>query len=395
MTSDLDPYKYDLPEDRIADRPLEKRDSSKLLVYKDKTISHQRFTDAINFIPNGATVFFNNTKVIAARLYFLKSTGAKIEVFLTEPIEPFADFQKAFTTKNSCTWKCIIGNLKKWKEKDVLSIDQGRFNIKAILKDRDQGLVHFEWTDDVSFLEIIEQSGHIPLPPYLNREEETEDKERYQTVFSKLEGAVAAPTAGLHFTAEFLDQMDQAGIIRDELTLHVSAGTFRPIKVENFEEHDMHNEKIILSKKNIESIIECKGPVFAVGTTALRTLESLYWYGTMLLKDPKSDFRIAKDTPYLIDQKPNLHTSLKAVLEKLKTEGKDEIYGETEIFIYPGYEFKVVDGLFTNFHMPGSTLILLVAAFVGNDWKKIYQEALTNNYRFLSYGDTSLLFRHK
>ncbi len=395
MDSDLSQYQYDLPNDRIAKHPLDQRDASKLLIYKEGEITHKRFSDALDYLPSGSTIFFNNTKVIAARLYFFKPTGAKIEVFLTEPMAPFTDFQQAFGATKSCMWKCIIGNLKKWKDGEVLSMKMDQTHLTASLEDRGNNLVRFEWEDQVPFLEIVEQAGHVPLPPYLNREEESEDKDRYQTVFSKLEGAVAAPTAGLHFTEEVLKEIDTCGILRDELTLHVSAGTFRPIKTEKFTDHDMHNEKIIIRKQNIENLLAAPGPIFCVGTTALRTLESLYWYAVKLTENPEATFKIEKEDPYLRPNAPSRSEALQALLEKFDRESVNELHGETEIFVYPGYDIKIVDGLFTNFHMPGSTLILLVAAFVGEDWKKIYDEALDNNYRFLSYGDTSLLFRNK
>lgn len=392
-STSLDKYLYDLPDEKIAKHPLANREDSKLLYYKNSTISHCSFKEVASLIPKDSLLFLNNTKVIAARLFFHKDTGAQIEVFLTEPILPHTEFQKALKAKNKCTWKCMIGNLKKWKDENVLSLQLNEsLTIEARLANREENLVEFSWAGEQEFLEIVEAAGHVPLPPYLNREEEAEDKERYQTVFSELEGAVAAPTAGLHFTEDILSDLQARGISQDRLTLHVSAGTFRPIKDLDFKNHNMHNERIIVNRSNVENILASKGPIIPVGTTALRTLESLYWFGVKLTKNPEARFFVEKNDPYENKlQGVSLQNAMEALLLKMDNAEQFEIKGETEIFIYPGYEFKVAQGLFTNFHMPGSTLVLLVAAFVGEDWKGIYQEALNNDYRFLSYGDTSLL----
>lgn len=396
MTSDsasLDNYLYDLPDEKIAKHPLANREDSKLLLFKDDQIYHESFKNVADLVPQDALLFLNNTKVIAARLYFQKDTGAQIEVFLTEPILPHSEFQQALKAKNQCTWKCMIGNLKKWKDENVLTLQLSETTIiTAKLVNRDTGLVEFSWAGDQEFLSIVEAAGHVPLPPYLNRKEEAQDKDRYQTVFSEHEGAVAAPTAGLHFTDDILEGLESKGVKIDKLTLHVSAGTFRPIKVDDFKNHDMHNERIIIGRINIENILNHAGAIIPVGTTALRTLESIYWYGVRLTIDPKSPFKIEKNDPYEISHhQVTLEASMKAILDKMDREVIDELKGETEIFVYPGYDFKVADGLFTNFHMPGSTLVLLIAAFVGEPWKKIYQDAIRRDYRFLSYGDTSLL----
>ncbi|MGL1884928.1 MAG: S-adenosylmethionine:tRNA ribosyltransferase-isomerase [Reichenbachiella sp.] len=390
--TELDQYLYQLPEERIAKHPLSNRDDSKLMIYKNGDISHQAFKNVITHVPDNATIFLNNTKVIAARLFFQKSTGAKIEVFLTEPIAPHTEFQQALKVQHQSTWKCMIGGLKKWKDQTEIYLTLGKIELTATLIDRANCHVQFSWNTDDEFLAIIEAAGHTPLPPYLNREEETEDKERYQTVFSEKEGAVAAPTAGLHFTDEILADLANKNCNIDRVTLHVSAGTFRPIKDDDFSKHDMHNERIIIHRYNIESILSTKGPIMAVGTTALRTLESTYWYGVLLTQDPNAAFFIEKDTPYQTEP-TELRAAMQAILDKMDTIQTDVLKGETEIFVYPGYEFKVVEGLFTNFHMSASTLVLLVAAFVGPDWKELYTQALNNDYRFLSYGDTSLLWR--
>lgn len=387
-------YLFELPDEKIAKHPLQNRDDSKLLIYRNQQIQHENFKDVQQFVPQNATIFLNNTKVIAARLFFQKETGAKIEVFLTEPVSPYSEFQKALKAQHTCTWKCMIGNLKKWKDNSSIFLKLNNIELEAKLIDRSHGLVEFSWNTADEFLTIVEATGHVPLPPYLNREENSEDKDRYQTVFSEKEGAVAAPTAGLHFTEEILDKLEQDGHTIDRVTLHVSAGTFRPIKTEDFRAHDMHNERIIIHRHNIENILTSKGTILAVGTTAMRTLESTYWYGAMLTQNPKADFSIQKDSAYLEElQNISLADSMTAILKKMDETNSTSLQGETEIYIYPGYDFKVVEGLFTNFHMPGSTLVLLVAAFVGEHWKTIYQEALQNGYRFLSYGDTSLLLK--
>lgn len=398
MTS-LEEYLYHLPESKIARYPLAERDLSKLLKYQEGKISHHIFRDVKGLVPKDSLLVFNNTKVIAARMFFNKPTGAKIEIFLTEPVLPHSDFQLALKAKKSCTWKCMIGNAKKWKEGAlnmvVCSNTYGEFTVQATLINREHNLVRFDWETSCDFLDIIESGGNVPLPPYLNREAEKDDKARYQTVFSELEGAVAAPTAGLHFTDAIIDDLEKSGIQTDYLTLHVSAGTFRPIKEKDFTNHPMHNEKIIISRQNIENLLSASGHIIPVGTTAMRTLESTYWYGARLLKDASAGFNIEKNAPYQapVSSHPSMQEALQAVLDKMQSEKLDILAGETEIFIYPGYDFKVCSGLFTNYHQPGSTLILLVAAFIGDDWKKIYQEALTKDYRFLSYGDTSLLLR--
>ncbi len=396
MTS-LEDYLYDLPDEKIAKYPLAQRDQSRLLKYEQGTISHHQFQQAAQLVPQNSLLVFNNTKVIAARLYFFKPTGAKIEIFLTDPVAPHADVQLTLKATKACTWKCIIGNAKKWKNDTlILPIDlpDGKaIQVSAVLTDRENGLVTFEWPGEWTFLDIIELAGKVPLPPYLNREAEQHDKDRYQTVFSKHEGAVAAPTAGLHFTDQIIADMESRGITTDYLTLHVSAGTFRPIKEKDFTNHPMHNEKIVVNRQNIENLLHARGPVIAVGTTAMRTLESTYWYGAALLHNPNAPFHIEKNAPYTTpaSEHASKDEALKAILKKMDECGADSLSGETEIFIYPGYDFKLCNGLFTNYHQPGSTLILLVAAFIGDSWKKVYQEALENDYRFLSYGDTSLL----
>ncbi len=313
-----------------------------------------------------------------------KETGARIEIFLLEPVHPSKVHEEVMNTQTSTTWKCMIGNAKKWKENTSLYLKD--LNLKATRIAEDQ--VRFDWDSDVTFSDLLLEIGKVPLPPYINREATEADEERYQTVYSKMKGAVAAPTAGLHFTEEIISKLKKKGIKTDYLTLHVSAGTFQPIKEKNIVNHPMHNEKIWITKENIEHIISVD-KLITVGTTAMRTIESLYWYGVKILNG-ETEFFIKRDDAYEL-QPVSKEDSLKAVLNYMTKRDLEKIGGQTEIFIYPGYTFKLCYGLVTNYHLPASTLILLVAAFVGDNWKVIYKEALSNDYRFLSYGDSSFL----
>lgn len=343
---------------------------------------------------------FNNTKVIPARLIFQRETGAKIEIFLLKPIAPNSVINEIMINTESVTWETMIGNLKKWKEGEILQgevdIQGQQCIISAKLVDRDTKAVQFNWTgNNIPFVYIVEASGEVPLPPYLNRKATEEDKPRYQTVYSKKEGAVAAPTAGLHFTPTVLDQLQQKGVKQEFLTLHVSAGTFQPIKNEKVTEHAMHSEQMVVELETVEGLANHQEKIIAVGTTSMRSLESLYWFGVKLILDKDSHFMIPKLYPYHHhkNELPSRNDSFKAILDFMQEKQLKEITGSTEIFIMPGYDFKVCDGLITNFHQPSSTLILLVAAFTQGDWRKIYNEALKNEYRFLSYGDSNLLWR--
>jgi len=388
-------YTYELPENRIAQYPLEQRDQSKLLVYEDGKINHSRFISLPELLPSQSTLFFNDTKVIPARLRFQKETGATLEIFLLNPVAPSPLVQVAMGATGNATWHCTIGNLKRWSSKTSLIKKIGDLTVEANLIDRDQGLVEFLWQpSSKTFAEVISLMGFIPLPPYLNREAEKGDSETYQTVYSHHEGAVAAPTAGLHFTKTVLDNLRAKGHATEFLTLHVSAGTFQPVKVENATEHTMHGEQVVVTKKNLEAILAAKS-IGAVGTTSLRTLESLYWYGVKLIESGDQPFLISQNEPYKLPTHYSRQKAIERVLSKLEKDSSDTLIGETSIYAVPGYTYRVVDFLITNFHQPGSTLILLVAAFVGPDWKKIYQKALENDYRFLSYGDSSLLFKAK
>lgn len=389
-------YTYDLPEDRIAMYPLANRSESNLLVYKSGEIEHKKFNSLPTELDDKATLFFNNTKVIPARLHFQKDTGALIEIFLLEPVAPTRDIAASMLVKNTCVWKCMVGNFKKWKGDTrltlPLTITSEEIDLHATIHDREEKLIEFSWTGDSSFVDIIEAAGKVPLPPYINREVDKEDHDRYQTIYSAHEGAVAAPTAGLHFTNEVIAQLKEKGITLDYLTLHVSAGTFQPVKEENALDHPMHSEQVVISIQNLETLLQSK-QVISVGTTSMRTLESLYWFGVKILKEKDYTFQIPKLYPYQHADfdLPSMKESIGAVKDYMTAQNISQINGHTEIFIFPGYTFRVCDGLVTNYHLPGSTLILLVAAFVGEDWRTIYKEALENNYRFLSYGDSSLL----
>lgn len=394
----LSEYWYNLPDERIAKYPLAKRDRSKLLVYKGKlgNIKHNAFMNMAEQLPADASLFFNNTKVIPARLLFHKATGATIEIFLLEPESPSSEIATTMLSKAKTTWHCMVKNMKKWKHDEVLvrplTIEEKTVTIKAHLTDPVAPAVTLEWDGDISFARLLEALGEVPLPPYLKRKAEETDKQTYQTVYSEKDGAVAAPTAGLHFTQEVLQQIREKGIKTHFLTLHVSAGTFQPIKEEMVVKHPMHSEQMVVSKENILAILESKR-TFAVGTTSMRTLESLYWFGAKLLLEGNGPFVVEKLTPYQYEDAslPTKEEAMEAILSYMDNLQVDIITGHTSIFIFPGYQFRICNGLITNFHQPGSTLILLVAAFVGPDWQKIYSEALTHDYRFLSYGDSSLL----
>ena len=400
-------YNYPLPDDRIAKFPLAQRDSSKLLVYNRGQVSHDVFTSLPGYLPKGALMIFNNTRVIQARLHFHKpacggpkSTGALIEVFLLEPAVP-SDYQIMFTETEKCSWYCLIGNLKRWKA-DVVTlsttvvIDGRTVTLKA-----SRGPVHgtshrvdFRWDGGVSFAQLLEAAGEIPIPPYLNRESQESDRTTYQTVYSKIKGSVAAPTAGLHFTDRVLKDLDDHGIDREELTLHVGAGTFRPVKSEEIEGHEMHTEYIAVRKATIQKLIAHGGRAIAVGTTSVRTLESLYYIGLYLGTHPdatEEDMHVGQWTPYQTDSDTGTVQALQNILDYMNLHGLDVLKTSTQIIIAPGYRYHIVCMMVTNFHQPQSTLLLLVSAFLNGDWRKVYSYALSHDFRFLSYGDSSLL----
>lgn len=392
-------YNYPLADERIAKFPIAQRDHSKLLLYKHGEVGEDVFYNLPKYLPSGALMIFNNTKVIQARIHFRKETGALIEVFLLEPAGP-TDYELMFQTTSTCSWLCMVGNLKKWKE-GFLTRD---FEIKGenltLVAERikEQGtsqLVKFTWNNtNITFADILETVGELPIPPYLNRETQESDKETYQTVYSKIKGSVAAPTAGLHFTESVLKDLDDHGIDREELTLHVGAGTFKPVKSKEIEDHEMHTEYISVHRSTLEKLIRHEGKAIAVGTTSVRTLESLYYIGVRLSKSPEAteeDLHINQWEPYDTNPTMSAVDSIKEILSYLDRNGLNALHTSTQIIIAPGYKYKIVKMLITNFHQPQSTLLLLVSAFVNGDWHKIYDYALAHDFRFLSYGDSSLL----
>jgi S-adenosylmethionine:tRNA ribosyltransferase-isomerase len=383
-------YTYPLPPERIALYPLARRDAAKLLVYEKGQITHASFISLDRYLPENAFLFFNNTKVIPARLQFPKDTGAVIEVFLLHPVLPSSVPAEAMASTSACSWQCTIGNLKRWTAGTTLLATANGIHLEARLRDSAAGIVDFTWSNSGTFAEVLHGIGQTPLPPYIKRTAEKADRERYQTIYSRYDGAVAAPTAGLHFTEEVFTHLKSKNIGWDFLTLHVSAGTFLPVKTENPQDHHMHNEQIIVTRENVGNLLTSPRMVTAVGTTSMRTLESLYWYGAKLIQHPDSEFTIHQSDPANVPAvEPAL--ALAAVDNYMDTHHLNHLIGETSIFIMPGYQFRICKALITNFHQPASTLIMLVAAFIGEDWKRVYDEALINDYRFLSYGDSSLL----
>ena len=393
-------YNYPLPDERIARFPLEKRDESKLLLYRDGKINESQFKHVPDFLPERALIVFNNTRVIQARLLFNKSTGARIEIFCLEPISPH-DYALVFQQTERCSWLCLVGNAKKWKE-GVLEKEIIAGNNKVILQAEkkesygESHLIEFSWNNpEFTFAELLDAAGILPIPPYLNRETEEKDLQTYQTVYSKIKGSVAAPTAGLHFTDDVLKELDSKGFVREEVTLHVGAGTFKPVKSETIEEHEMHTEFISVNRSSIAHIKANSGNIIAVGTTSVRTLESLYYIGVTLSRNPEAtgeELTVGQWMPY--DEANNqisVDESLQHILDYLDRHKSDKLLTATRIIIAPGYEFKLVRGIITNFHQPQSTLLLLISAFVKGNWKPIYDYALDNDFRFLSYGDSSLL----
>lgn len=396
-------YDYPLTESLIAKHPLTERDHSKLLVYNRGEIEESRFYSLPQLLPSGGLVVFNNTKVIQARLHFRKRStdttlGAKIEIFLLEPRIP-NDYQLIFTERSHCRWHCLIGNLKRWREgrldKEVnIGGDTITLTATRIDSDTTGHTVEFSWDGNVSFGEILESFGEIPIPPYLNRESEEEDKQCYQTIYSKVQGSVAAPTAGLHFTDSVLETIKERGIETSEVTLHVGAGTFRPVTAESIDGHTMHTESIVVDKETIVALIRHNGKAIAVGTTSVRTLESLYYIGCYLSLHPNAtdeEIHVPQWAPYQHSYTLTSTEALQQILAYLEREKIDTLRTSTQIIIVPGYTFHIVEMMITNFHQPQSTLLLLVSAFVNGDWRKIYDYALSHNYRFLSYGDSSLL----
>ena len=438
----IEDYNYPLPDERIAKYPLAKRDTSKLLVYRDGQVSEDMFARVGEYLPTNSLLIYNNTRVIQARLEFYKNAvqefrssgvtseqaqgatkpstplnnevtrGARIEIFCLEPLSPH-DYQLALGATDGCTWKCMIGNAKKWKS-GALSLTTTLSSGQEVTLFAEKGeqtgntfAVRFWWNtpafnlspltsnQNISFAEILDAVGELPIPPYLNRKTEESDKTTYQTVYSRIKGSVAAPTAGLHFTDEVLDGLRAKGVQTAEVTLHVGAGTFQPVKVANANEHIMHTEVIAVTRETIKTLRDHVGDIVAVGTTSMRTLESLYFIGEQLstLNSQLSTITVSQFAPYTREYTLSTRDALQALVDYLDATGQDVLHAETQIMIKPGYQFRVVDKLITNFHQPKSTLLLLVSAFVGGDWHTIYDYALANDFRFLSYGDSSILFR--
>ena len=394
-------FNYNLPDERIAKFPLAKRDNSKLLLYRHGEVTEDVFHNIAQYLPKGALMVFNNTKVIQARLHFRKETGALIEVFLLEPYMP-ADYEQMFQTTGHCSWLCMIGNLKKWKEGSLKRTFDVKGKEVTLVAERKEDVhksyrVDFSWdASDVSWAELLDAVGELPIPPYLNRETQESDKTTYQTVYSKIKGSVAAPTAGLHFTPEVLADIDRHGIDREELTLHVGAGTFKPVKSEEIQDHEMHTEYICVHRQTLEKLIRHEAKAIAVGTTSVRTLESLYYIGVKLEKTldlSEEDLHVCQWEPYenAVAKPITPIKAIENIMAYLDKHGLSALHASTQIIIAPGYEYNIVKMLVTNFHQPQSTLLLLVSAFVHGDWRKIYDYALAHDFRFLSYGDSSLL----
>jgi len=392
-------FTYDLPDSKIALYPLQNRSESKLLLWKNGKISEDVFENSASYLSENSMLVFNNTRVIHARLNFQKETGANIEIFCLEPVKP-ADYQLNFQETEKVVWKCMLGNAKKWKEGTLtkqVEIEGKTIKLKAdkISQSKNSFEIEFTWDGAFTFAQVIEYAGILPIPPYLNRETEQSDEKTYQTVYAKIDGSVAAPTAGLHFTDEILSRLSEKGIKTHEITLHVGAGTFQPLKTDNLLEHTMHHEKVVISKQFIQVLAETEQKVIAVGTTSVRSLESLYWLGVQLENNTFSnDFpEILQWEPYESSSVIPVKKALQNIVCFLNETGKNELQFSTQIIIVPGYEFKIINGMFTNFHQPQSTLLLLIGAFLGNEWKNVYDFALTNNFRFLSYGDSNLYLK--
>ena len=391
-------YDYPLPEERIAKFPMEQRDHSKLLCLKDGAISEHHFYDLPSLLPKDTLLVFNDTKVIHARLFFQKETGAVIEVFCLEPHNMAVS--QAFEQHEQCSWVCFIGNNKKWKSGPLtleFSISNSQFSIQATRREAvgNAWIVDFNWTGGLSFAEVIDAAGVIPLPPYLNRKAEESDSIRYQTVYAHHEGSVAAPTAGLHFSPEVFQSLKAKGIETEYITLHVGAGTFKPVSTDTIGEHEMHVEPVHITADNLRRIIAHQGkPLIAVGTTTVRTLESLYWFGVQLQANPQLErMHINQWDPYILDTSLSYTDAYANILRWMESQNTDYLDGETQLMIAPGYRYRIINGLVTNFHQPQSTLLLLVSALIGEQWKACYRYALDHEFRFLSYGDSCLFLK--
>ncbi|MFA5850836.1 MAG: S-adenosylmethionine:tRNA ribosyltransferase-isomerase [Bacteroidales bacterium] len=395
----INDFSYNLPDEKIAKYPLQNRDDSKILIFKNREISESKFSNLVELLPEDSLMIFNNSKVVPARLLFKKDSGANIEIFCLEPHFP-AEYNTSFAATDSCSWVCVVGNSKKWKYGYVSFNDHGdkeladyHFKAKIIIKNEDKFIIEFSWKSGVPFSELMEHCGKVPIPPYLKRDAEETDTERYQTLYARHRGSVAAPTAGLHFTNEVIKKIENKRIDKAELCLHVGAGTFLPVKSELIKDHNMHSEPFTVSDELLIKLLNHdKKRIIAVGTTSARCLESLYYLGIHCIEMgfPSS---VSQWEPYDRDYKYSIDESLSALRDWMKRNGKSTIDARTMIIIVPNFKFRIVDILITNFHQPKSTLLLLISAFIGDDWRKIYDYSLANNFRFLSYGDSSILFR--
>lgn len=392
-------FVYELPEERIAKFPLPERDQSKLLEYRHGRISDHTFTDLPNLLPEHTLLVFNDTKVVQARLLFQKETGGIVEIFCLEPIAPHREVQMAMQQTGSSTWKCLVGNNKRWKSGPVtLEFEGGTIRAEREAQQEGHFLIHFTWEPaELTFAEVLERCGKLPLPPYLNRELTAEDHTRYQTIYANQKGAVAAPTAGLHFTDRVMDKLEEKEVEKAYLTLHVGAGTFKPVKADTMEAHEMHAEQLFISRQFLMRLLKqlaSDKPVIPVGTTSMRSLESLYWLGAKVSQHPVlslQELHVTQWQAYESSDIPTATEAITALLQYMERQNTEYLHASTQIIIAPGYTFRICNGLVTNFHQPESTLLLLVSALIGDNWRKVYQHALKNDYRFLSYGDSSLL----
>lgn len=397
----IEDFSYNLPDEKIAKFPLSERDASRILIYRDGVISESKFSNLAEIVPNDSLIVFNNTKVVPARLIFKKESGAKIEIFCLEPHKP-AEYVNSFSTIKECSWVAVVGNAKRWKSGIIKldnfnSIEAANLNLTAECIDKSENsyIIKFKWDGGVSFSEVLDICGKIPIPPYLHRESQESDKERYQTLYAKERGSVAAPTAGLHFTNEVLNKLKHSNILTDEICLHVGAGTFIPVKSNEISDHKMHSEPFSVSLnfvKNLYTKLVENKSIVAVGTTSVRTIESLYYLGLQIIMNgfPKD---VSQWEPYSTDEKYSAEDALKALISWMESINLQNLERRTEIIIVPGYNFKFVNVLITNFHQPQSTLLLLISSFTGDKWRDIYKYALGNDFRFLSYGDSSIIFR--
>ncbi|MCF8364357.1 MAG: S-adenosylmethionine:tRNA ribosyltransferase-isomerase [Bacteroidales bacterium] len=394
---DINSFNYALPDNRIAKFPMENRDESKLLVHHGNAIAEDIFKNVSSYLPVESLLIVNNTRVVRARLFFRKATGANIEIFCLEPLEPTCEIQMAFQQKGEAVWQCMVGNARRWKSEILqteLCVNAERIVLHAqkIKKNEGTYLVKFQWNQDLSFAQVLEALGKIPLPPYLHRDAIESDSQTYQTVYARFDGSVAAPTAGLHFTADVFESLKNKHIKLSDLTLHVGAGTFKPVGHEGLENHEMHTEQVLVSKALLHDILKYEGKITAVGTTSVRTLESLYWFGVKLAENPEAIFNISQFDPYQSDWNKDVTgtEAIRNILKYMEKKNLEILGGSTQLMIVPGYRFRVINGMITNFHQPRSTLLLLISAWLGDEWKSVYSYAMENDFRFLSYGDSCL-----